>query len=285
MQKLVTINKVPVVIGSISSAVTLAIAPIAEANKVVLVSPASTSSEITGAGDFIFRTIPSDVYEGGFMASYSFDKKDFRRIAILAVNAAGTKGMADTFKNKFTALGGEVPLFELVPQAATDFRATVSKALATKPQAVYVVGFPLETGHMIKQLVELGFKGQILSAQPAEDPEVRKIAGNAAEGLILSTTTIDPSTGSNATKEFVNEHRRRYGTAPAIFSYEAYDAARLILQAMSEKGLTGLEIRDFLYGVKDYDGVSGRFSFDKNGDVQKAIRIVTISNGEIKSLE
>jgi branched-chain amino acid transport system substrate-binding protein len=285
MQKLVTVNKVPVVIGSISSAVTLAIAPIAEQNHVVLITPASTSHDVTNAGDFIFRTIPSDIYEGGVMASYAYSQKGYRHVAILSVNAAGTKGMTDAFKDKFTSLGGDVPVYELVTQGATDFRAAVSKAIASRPDAIYVVGFPLETGHMIKQSVELGFKGQLLSAQPAEDPEVRNIAGSAAEGLILTTTTIDPATGSDASKAFASEYQKRYGTPPAVFSYEAYDAARLVLRAMQERGTTGEAIRDYLYSVKDYDGVSGRFSFDKNGDVEKSIRIVTIRSGQFVSLQ
>lgn len=285
MQKLVTIDKVPAVIGSISSSVTLAIAPIAEKNRVVLISPASTSHDITNAGDFIFRTIPSDIYEGGVMARFAKTQRDYRRIAILAVNAAGTKGMSDAFMETFKSLGGTVTLYELVPQGATDFRATVSKIIATKPQAAYVVGFPLETGHIIKQLVELGFTGQLLSAQPSEDPEVRKIAGAAAEGLILTTTSIDPETGSATTKAFVKEYMKRYGSPPAVFSYEAYDAARLVLRAMAERKPDGPSIRDYLYTVKDYDGASGRFTIDKNGDAEKSIRIVMIRNGQIAPLQ
>jgi branched-chain amino acid transport system substrate-binding protein len=284
MQKLVNVNKVPAVIGSISSSVTLAIAPIAERNKVVLISPASTSHDITTAGDFIFRTIPTDVYEGGYMAKFAFNERKYRTVAVLAVNAAGTQGMADSFRQTFLGLGGENTVYELVPQGGTDFRASVSKAIAIRPNAIYVVGFPLETGHMIKQLVELGFTGQILSAQPAEDPEVRKIAGSAAEGLVLTTTSIDPETGSLATKSFVSEYRRRYKSDPPVFSYEAYDAARLVLSAIAERGLDGLSIRDFLYGVKEYDGASGKFGFDQNGDVNKAIRIVTIQSGKIQAL-
>jgi branched-chain amino acid transport system substrate-binding protein len=284
MQKLVNVNKVPAVIGSISSSVTLAIAPIAERNKVVLISPASTSHDITTAGDFIFRTIPTDVYEGGYMAKFAFNERKFRKVAVLAVNAAGTQGMADSFKQTFLGLSGTVTAHELVPQGATDFRASVSKAIGTQPDAIYVVGFPLETGHIIKQLVELGFRGQILSAQPAEDPEVRKIAGSAADGVILTTTSIDPETGSPTTKAFVAQYRSRFQSEPPVFSYEAYDAAKLVMQAMAERSIDGPSIRDFLYSVRDYDGASGRFGFDKNGDVEKAIRLVVLRSGKIEGL-
>ena len=285
MQKLVSIDKVPAVIGAISSSVTLAIAPIADENHVVLISPASTSHDITNAGDFIFRTIPSDIYEGGVMAKFAYNERKYHRVAILAVNAAGTKGMADAFKDTFAPLGGQVTSYELVSQGATDFRASASKVIGTRPQAIYVVGFPLETGHLIKQLVELGFTAQLLSAQPAEDPEVRKIAGSAAEGLILTTTSVDPETGSEATRAFAKDYMKRYGSLPPVFSYEAYDAARLVLQGMVERGLNGPSIRDFLYSVRNYDGVSGRFSIDRSGDVDKAIRILLIRSAKVEIVQ
>ena len=277
MQKLVSVNHVQAVIGSISSSVTLAIAPIAENNNVVLISPASTSHEITNAGDFIFRTISSDIFEGRAMAKFAYEQRDFREIAIISVNSAGTKGMADAFLDMFSSLGGKVVIYELVSQGITDFRASATKTIAENPEAIYVVGFPLETAHMIKQLVELGFEGQLLSAQPAEDPEVRKIAGRACEGLIFTTTTVDPDVGSEATKSFCNLYSERFSVPPQVFSYEAYDAARLILEAIVE----GASIRDFLYEIRDYEGASGEFSIDDNGDVEKQVRFVVIRNKEI----
>lgn len=283
MQKLSTVDKVPAVIGAISSSVTLAMAPIAERNQVVLISPASTSHDISDAGDFVFRTIPADIYEGGYLGNYSKSQLGFNRVAIIAVNAAGTEGMAEAFRDAFTKSGGEITVFELVPQGATDFRATVSKAIATRPEAAYVVGFPLETGHLIKQLKELGYSGQVLSAQPAEDPEVRNIAGSAAEGIVFTTTTIDEESGTAATKSFTTAYRKRFGKSPGIFSYEAYDAAQLILAAIKESGASGPSIRDFLYSVKDYEGASGKFSFNENGDVDKSIRIVTVNAGQVIS--
>ena len=81
------------------------------------------------------------------------------------------------------------------------------------------------------------------------------------------------------------EYRKRFNSDPAVFSYEAYDAARLVLKGMTERGLDGSSVRDFLYGVKDYEGASGRFSFDKSGDVEKTIRIVTIKDGRISPLK
>ena len=285
IHKLISQDGVKVIIGAISSSVTLAIAPIAESNKVVLITPASTSSKITDAGDYIFRTISSEIIEGGGMAEVAFERLSFKRVSVIAVNAAGTKGMADAFCSKFKALGGEILDYELIDQGSTDFRSQLTKIKGSKHDAIYVVGFPLETGYVLKQARELGIKVQFLSAQPAEDPEVRKIARDAANGLILTTTTLDIESASEPTRIFIELFKAKFGKEPGVFSYEAYDAFQLAVKAIRKVGYDSERIKDYLYNVKDYKGVSGDLSFDVNGDVVKTIRVLRIENNKLKRFD
>ena len=69
-QKLISDKEIRIVIGGVCSSVTLAVAPIAEKNKILLISPASTNPKITNAGDYIFRVIPSDDLRGKVFAEY-----------------------------------------------------------------------------------------------------------------------------------------------------------------------------------------------------------------------
>jgi branched-chain amino acid transport system substrate-binding protein len=101
IQKLITVDKVPVIIGAMASSVTLAIAPIAEENKVVLLSPASTAPQITEAGDYIFRNEVSDAYGGKAQAELTWDELGIKNVAILCINNDYGVGTADTFKKNF----------------------------------------------------------------------------------------------------------------------------------------------------------------------------------------
>ncbi len=82
--KLRTVDGVPMVIGDMFSAGTLAIAPIAERNKVVLLSPSASAVELTEAGDYIFRIYPSDTYDGMYLATYARKEMHAARVAVIS---------------------------------------------------------------------------------------------------------------------------------------------------------------------------------------------------------
>ncbi len=81
-RKLITVEKVPIIIGELLSSITLAIAPLANENKVVILSPASTAPKITEAGDYIFRNVASDIVEGQIMAEYAFKKLKLNNLRV-----------------------------------------------------------------------------------------------------------------------------------------------------------------------------------------------------------
>jgi len=285
MNKLVSIDKVIAVIGAAASSTTLAIAPIAEQNKIVLLSPMSTSHEITNAGDYIFRNVTSDIYEGAAMAELAYNKFGYRKIALFTIDNAGNIGMTNAFRTKFTELGGEILTYEKGPQGGTDFRTQITKIKSTTPEAIYAIGFPLEVGNFIKQAGELGVKAQILSAQTAEDPQVVEIAGNAVNGLIFSTTTLDPERASEATKDFILKFEGKYNEKPGSFADYSYDAMKILALAVKNVGTNPTKIKDYLYTIKEYPGASGVTSFDKNGDVVKPIFIKTYKDGKVAPYE
>lgn len=277
IEKLTANNDIQVIIGAVSSTVTLAIAPVAEKKKIVLISPSSTSHMITNAGDYIFRTISSDIFEGYYMAKYISEKyKDIKKIVVISDDSAGTQHMAEAFMDKSKKLGNNIVDYQIISHKSINFKSTLLKIKNNNPQALYLVAFPAQLGILLKQIHELDMNNiKLFSAQPAEDPEVKKIAGKSIYNkLIYSTTTPDLENSLKTTKKFIKNYKAMYADKPMIFSYEAYDAANLAIEAIIKRGNNSEKIKNYLYGVKNYSGVSGEFSFDKNGDVTKEIRIV-----------
>jgi len=285
MRKLISVDKVVAVIGAAASSTTLAIAPIAEQNGVVLLSPMSTSHELTDAGDYIFRNVSSDIYEGAAMAELVYVKFGYRKVALFTVDNAGNIGMTNAFKMKYTELGGEILAYEKGPQGGTDFRTQITKIKDTKPEAIYAIGFPLEVGTFMKQSRELGVNAQILSAQTAEDPQVVDIAGNAVNGMIFSTTTLDPDHASEATRNFTSKFEAKYNEKSGSFADYSYDAMKLLALAIKNVGVDSTKIKDYLYTVRDYSGASGVTTFDKNGDVVKPIFMKMYRDGKVTPYE
>lgn len=281
IHKLLTIEKVPAIIGAMASSVTLAIASIAEENKVVLLSPTSSSPKITDAGDYIFRNTYSDIYEGQKMASYVYNELGYRKVAILYINNDYGVGLRKTFTEHFAELGGEVAVYESYEQDAVDFRTQLTKVRQSTLEGIYIVGYG-EMGRLLRQAKEMGIKIPFLSCIMFEDPDILKVAREAAEGVIYAYPAYNTESDQEDVLKFVQAFEEKYGQKPDIYAASAYDALKILAQAMDKEGFTSEAIKKALYSIKNFPGITGRTSFDQNGDVVKPIGIKKLEDGKFK---
>lgn len=279
MNKLVNVNKVPVIIGPASSSSVMACAPIANKTKTVLLSPGAASPNITEAGDFIFRNRASGAAEGIEIAKFAYKKLRLRKIAILYINTDYGPGFSKAFETQFTQLGGHIVGVETYDQGATDFRTQITKLKRLNPDGVYLVGVPIEAGNILKQSSEMGFTTQFLTNN-MESPDLIKIAGKAAEGIYFAIPAFDPNSPHPKVQEFVKKYRAKYGRDPDMFAVNAYDAVYLVKLAIKKGGYNGERIKNAFYGIKDFPGINGNLSFDENGDVVKPLTIKTVKKGK-----
>lgn len=279
--KLIATHDIKIILGAVASSVTLAIAPLAERNHVLLISPASTSPKISQAGDFIFRVIPSDDVRGKVFAEYLFNDANIRSVSILYINNEGGVGNKETFKNRFIQLGGEIITEEAYNQTTTDVRTQLTKIKSTQTQALVVVSYPKDTILVMKQSLELNLgKPLYFQTEAVEDPQVLREAGVAAEGAIYILPAM--ARGEIPTL-FSKNYQKKYGQEPGLFAAEAYDIVYLIASAFESKLETNVPsdvLRDYFYNLKGYSGASGKITFDENGDVQKPMAIKQILNGQ-----
>lgn len=285
VSKLITVDKAPVIIGPMASSSVKAVIPIATRNKVLIISPSATDHELSSSGGYFFRTVVSDIYEGEVMAKFAYNKMNYRRIGILYIGSAGPYGMAKAFEKFFIQLGGEIPLIEKGPQNTTDLRTQLSKLKGSDIDAIFFAGFAAETATMLKQAKELNIQKRILSHQPAEAPEVRERAGEAANGVIFATYTIDPESSPAEVNDFIAKFHKRYGKEPQNFAANAYDALRILVSVIDQYGFDSQLIINGLHEVKNYQGATGSISFDEQGDVIQPLRIMTIRNMEVVPFE
>lgn len=278
-QKLVTTNKITAIIGPLPSSVTLAVAPLAEKDKILLISPAASSPAITNAGDYIFRTVASDLLEGIALADFVYDKLHLKKIAFIYINNDFGLGLSNSFKKRFMELSGKIIDAESFEQNSTDFRTQLIRIKSLNPQAIYLVGYK-EMGNVMKQARELGIKTQFLSCAMFEDPEILKIAGEAAEGLFYSYRSYNSESGEEVIKKFVKDYKTKYGVEPDIFAALSYDAIRILAYAIKSGGIDTEGIKSILYSIKNFPGVTGEITFDKNGDVTGTISIKTVKQGK-----
>ena len=278
LQKLITADRVPAVIGDIASSSVLAMAPIAESNKVVLLSPGASNPDISNAGQYIFRNWQSDALEGRLDAEYASATLKWKRAATLYINNAYGSGLAKVFTETFTRIGGQIIASESFTQGSTDIRAQITKIASAKPDGIYMPGYPPEMIIILKQMKELGVAIPILSVQAFDDPAIISSVGDAADGVIFSVPKPPDQTNpivANFRKKYVDT----YGKEPGVTSDTGYDALRIIAYAIEHGGYTGPEIRTVLSNLKDFPGAAGPTTFDAHGDVNREFEFRKIVRG------
>lgn len=261
-QKLISIDKVVAIHGAGCSGESLAAAPIAQAAGIVLMSPSSSSPDLTTAGDFFFRTYPNDALKTTAMAQY-FAERGFSKIAIISEDTDFSQGFRLSLKEK--AGEGAFVFDEVVEPGTKDYRTLLSR-LKGKEFDVFVnnAQTPPTGSAMLQQLREQGFDQLIISHDVMDNAIVLNLAGEAAEGfqVINVPTVADDSV-------FGTKFIGKYGAPQANMAWGAYgyDTLGVLAQAITAVGTDGAAMRDYFYDMDAYSGVIGDFSFDANGDV------------------
>ncbi|MBD2269124.1 ABC transporter substrate-binding protein [Anabaena sp. FACHB-1391] len=322
MTKLATLDKVGGVVGSFASSVSTAALSVAVPNKVMLISPGSTSPVFTDKaqkGDFKgfwARTAPPDTYQALALAQLA-KKKGFKRVSTVVINNDYGVGFEKAFVQTFEKLGGTVvnkdkPI-RYDPKAQT-FDTEASAAFAGKPDAVLAVLYA-ETGSLfLKAAYQQGVtKGvQILLTDGVKSDSFPDQVGKGKDGKYILSGAIGtvPGSSGKGLENFNKLWKDKKGTSPGEYAPQAWDAAALlVLAAQAAKENTGVAIAsklrevaagkgtpvsDVCQGLKllkegkqiNYQGASGDVDVDTNGDVIGTYDVWTVGDdGKIKVID
>jgi branched-chain amino acid transport system substrate-binding protein len=270
-RKLTQIDKVTAIIDDSVSSVTLAMAPLAQKDHVVILATGATAPKISDAGEYIFRIWNSDSYEGEVAADYAFDTLKLQSVAILYINNDYGKGLENVFRTEFIKRGGKIVASESFEQNSTDMRTSISKIKGANVDGLYLVGYPKEIPIALKQAKELGLKASLIGTVAMNDPKLLEVAGEAAERLMFP---YPEEVSGKEVGHFKEAFKKTYGKEPGITADVGFDAVKMIARAISfSRGASGDDIRKGLNSLKDYEGASGVMTFDEKGDVHKPMGI------------
>lgn len=288
-QKLVNIDQVKIIIGGACSGETLAVAEITEPAKVILISPSAPSPKVTEAGDFVFRTYPSDALAGKIAANYAAEELNAKKVAVITELTDYAQGLREAYKDSLADLGSQVVADETFATGDTDFRTQALKIKAAKPDVVYIVPQTVTPGlALIKQLREKGVKAVFQTAEVLLDREAVKENADALESVIGVEPSVDWENNPKA-KALRDAHRTRFnGEDPGTFAANAYDAVYLIKEAIEATAVNGdidtIKIRDWLYSVKNWPAAVGPLTMDQNGDPVMGESVKKIIKAEVVDL-
>jgi len=286
MQKLVSVDKVKVVLGGFCSSESLAAVPIAQENKVFLLSLGSSSPDLTGISTFFARTYPSDASQGAVLAEVAFNQKKWKTVAFVQEQLDYPLGIYKAFSANFEKLGGKV-FKEEFPEGTTDFRSVLTKLRAAKPDAVFVdTQTPAAAERVLKQIKDLKWRPMLLisDAVSGHKETVEKNA-DLLEGALAAEFGVDPT--NPKFDQLAKAYQVKHNTELPFQSYSQteYDGVYMVKDAIEAVGYDAEKIAEWFRTVKDWSGASGLVTIGDDGDRDGGHVPKIIVKGKVEKLQ
>lgn len=311
-QRLVSIDNVFGIVGAMSSGVTIPVAQsVTDSAGVVLISPASTSPKITNLNDhdYLFRTVPSDAYQGVALAQV-VSENGLQNVATLYINNDYGQGLSNAFAAAFQKDGGTVSEQVAYDPGNASYRGEIARAASSGAQALALIGYPENGITILKQAIEGGYFSHFIFTDGMKSPKIIQAVG--AQYLDGSIGTSPEALATTpAAKLFRHAYDQKYGQLPPQpYIDTAYDGVYVLAMALEKAGSDNpTAVRNALRFVANppgtnilptqwskakqlidsgqnvnYTGASGPINFDSHGDVSGTYAYWTIKNGKIKTV-
>jgi branched-chain amino acid transport system substrate-binding protein len=286
VNKLISRDGVVAVLGEVASSRSLEAAPIAQAAKIPLISPASTNPKVTEVGDCIFRVCFIDPFQGTVMANFATKTLNARKVAVLTdAKSDYSKGLAKYFKEQFAKNGGTLSSELDYNGGDKDFKAQLTTIKGAAPDAVFVPGYYNDVALIAIQAKELGLSVPLFGGDGWESENLLQVGKDAVEGHYFSTH-CSPEDDSPKMTAFVSAYKAKYGKTPDAMAALGYDSAYVLAEAIKRAGTTeSAKLREAIAATKDFDGVTGKFSLDDKRNAIKSAAILQIKGGKFTFLE
>ena len=253
------------------------ISPSATANNVTFSDPKDTTSPIY---EYVFRVCFEDSYQGAAMAQYAYDTLGKTKAVIYGDSTTDyAKGLAESFEQQFTKLGGEIVSVENYVGKDTDFSSVLTKIQGLDFDLIYIPGYYAEVGLIIKQAREMGITQPIVGPDGFGSSLLVQLAGENNLNDVYFTTAYSTVGASNELQAFLDAYTTEYSEDPSMFSALAFDSVNVLIQAIEEADSTEAEaIQAALVNI-DFTGITGDFSFDNTHTPIKSVLVVKLIDG------
>ena len=277
---------VAAILGHMTSAMSVVAAPQMNREKVVMVSPTTSTNELTGIDDFFLRVYAPSQDDAVELAVYARQVMGLSKIALAydISNRAHTHSWVTAFSDEFEALDGEIVL-QRIFTSSTDTRLqdVASDLLGRDAEAILLVAGALDTGLICQYLRQKGFDGDLLVSQWSITRDIFRHGGDAVNGIYFFDT-FDSDNRSESYLAFKRDFESRYQYLPGFAALYSYEAARVVIEALKHAGAEA-DLKDAILSIGEFQGLQAKFKMDRFGDVKRRRILKTIQDGKFISLK
>lgn len=281
--KLITEDKVDVVLGTYASSCSMAMAPVAEENKKLMMSIGSTNAKVTEGYNYVYRACFIDPLQGKVGAEYVYNSIGATSAAVMYdVGKDYCVGISSTFTETYTSLGGTIAYEGKYNTGESDFKSYLTEVKNSGATVLFIPDDYDVVGLIAKQVKELGIDIQLMSSDSCSDPGLIEIGGDAVEGCYF---TDHVSIQADGLSDFVAAYKAKYNEEPGSFAVLGYDAVYIVKAAIEKAGSTDSDA--VIAALKELNEKCGttNYSFDENGDPVKSVVINQVKDGSFEYVD
>ena len=280
-RRLIEQDDVVAVVSGSYSFTTRAGAPIAQQAGVPFVAAYAVHPSITDVGHLVFRMGTLATIQGAAGAELVANRLGLMRAAVLIVDNDFGTSLSEAFVEQYERLGGEVVMQETYPLGESDFRPLISAIRRADPDVIYATGSFSEAALFVSQLREAGIDTQVIGQEGYDSPTFIELAGDAAEGVII-TTELNRDSDREVVQRFLADYLEHAGQPADAVSATSHDAVLFVAEAIERAGTTEAEaVAAAMAGITDFEAVSGPiFEFTETRDAVRPVAIQIVRDGE-----
>lgn len=280
-------QEVVAIVGPMTSDMGLAIAPFVNESEVLAVSPTATTQRLSGRDDFFFRVTGTTRDYASRSARFQVESNQIHRMAAIfdLGNRSFTEEWLDEFRKVFVSLGGEI--VDPIPfrtEEGRNFLEIAAEALVGGPDGVLIVANSMDSALLCQQIRKIDSQIHITLADWGATERLLELGGKAVEGVTV-VQTFDRQNPSPRYRRFRQAFVQRYGREPGFPGVHAYDAVRVVLEALRLRK-DGGSLKETARSTRRFQGLQRTIEFDDFGDVNGAYASISIvRNGKFVVLE
>lgn len=285
VRKLISRDKVVAILGEVASSRSLEAAPIAQAAKIPMISPASTNPKVTEVGDYVFRICFIDPFQGTVLSKFALGK-GWKKAAILTdVKQDYSVGLSQFFKEHFAKNGGTIVSEQSYSSGDKDFKAQLTSIKGGAPDVIVASGYYTESGLIALQARELGIAAPLIGGDGWDSPSLVEVGGKAMEGNFFSNH-FSAEDKSPVIQDFLKRYKAKFNEEADAMVALGYDSAMILADAIKRAGTTeSAALRAAIAATKDFQGVTGKITLDEKRNANKPAVMLEIKNGKFSYVE
>ena len=296
------------VIGPLFSKDLPLVAELAEKTETPFLTPTAALADVRRLGTYLFNTSISFFQQAHRLADYAVQYLGYTRFCILHPDTAYGQELARLFAQEARQFGGEIIAVESYKETDTDFGLPIKRLkledlkrhgrAKTVPMskggtrvvyepgfdAVFLPGRSSQIGLLTAQLLFYDVKVGFLGSNTWNTPELLRTADRTIEGDVFVDGFFADSPDPTV-HDFVVRYRLRHQTDPTSFAANAYDATRLVLEAVTRGATSGRTVHDQLTRSPDLPALSGPAAFGSNGTLDRKLFVIEIKKGKFVQVD